>query len=275
MLKNKVIRNLPADDKYWIEEVGYNDFNTIKPLKISRKQEFYTFHVILEGRGTLNIGGNTYSLKEGDVFYCPANELFSYYPDGDKPWKYIWFLFRRRTAVAEMERLGFSRLTPTRKFYEFQKIKDGLVAFFAGLERNNKALLKSQATFLSLLAEFDSKEIDFEPDGKYYIERARTYISNNCFDVNFRVSHVSEYLHLSNEYFCRLFKKETSMNVIEYVKNVRMERANEYLTKGDYTVKEIALLSGYNDYSHFCREYKKTFGVTATEYREKNVCKTR
>ena len=275
MLKNKVVRNLPADDKYWIEEVGFNDLATLKPIWAARKQDFFTFHVILEGRGVLNIASNTYSLKAGDVFYCPKDTLFSYYPDEKNPWKYVWFLFRKKTAVMELERLGFSSVSPNRTLTNFDKVKGEIVDFISNLERNNKALLKSQSVFLGLLSEFDSKEIDFEPDGNYYVERARTYIENNCFDCNFRVSHVSEYLHLSNEYFCRLFKKETNINIAEYVKRVRMERAVEYLTRTNYTVKQTALLTGYNDYSHFCREFRKFFGLTAGEYKEKNICKTK
>ena len=45
-----------------------------------------------------------------------------------------------------------------------------------------------------------------------------------------------------------------------------MARAKDLLSSQFYTVREVCFLSGYNDESYFCREFKKTFNATPSEY---------
>lgn len=268
-LKNKVIRNLPTDNKFWIEEIGYNDFNHTKPLKVFRKQLFCTFHVVLEGSGRLDIGGKSYKLSAGNVFYVPSEVSFRYYPVEGDEWKYLWFVFKNKTAVEEIEKSGFSAFSPVDTLDDFENKKEQCVRLIKNAERNNKAIFACQAAFLYLLSDFAKGDINYGLDGKYYVKRADDYIRNNCFDTEFKISHVSEFIHLSTEYFSRLFKKERGITLVEYVKELRMERAVELLSDTEYSVKQISIRCGYEDYSHFCREFKKKFGVTAAKYREK------
>lgn len=267
-IKNKVVRDLPTDNKYWIEEVGYNDFEHTKPFKIFRKQFFHTFHIVLDGEGTLEIGGKKHSIKKGGVFYVPPNVSFRYYPQEKKEWKYIWFIFKNKTAIEEIEKIGFSVDNPTANLCCFEEKIEKYIDFIKKIERNKKAVFLCQSMFLYSIADFAKGDIEYDFDGKYYLKRANDYIRNNCFDTEFKISHVSEFMHLSPEYFSRLFKKEAKMNALELVKELRMERASELLSDTDYSVKQISIMCGYNDYSHFCREFKKKFGTTAVKYRE-------
>ncbi|MEE0898117.1 MAG: helix-turn-helix transcriptional regulator, partial [Acutalibacteraceae bacterium] len=53
---------------------------------------------------------------------------------------------------------------------------------------------------------------------------------------------------------------------IKYINNLKMTRAKELLDSQFYTVSEICLLSGYNNESYFCREFKKHFEMTPSDY---------
>lgn len=269
-IRNKTVRDLPADGRFWIEEVGYNDFGFTRAIKVFRRQFFHTIHVILDGEGTLEIGGSIYKLQEGNVFYVPPDIPFRYYPREGNEWKYIWFVFRHKSAVEAAEKAGFGTETPVGRLADFENRVDIYRDFIIKAERNRKTVFLCQAMFLYSLSDFIKGDIEYGLDERYYFKRANDYIRNNCFDVEFRISHVSEYMHLSAEYFSRLFKKETGITVVNFVRDLRMERATELLSDTDYPVKRVSVMCGYGDYSHFCREFRKKYGITAMEYREKN-----
>ena len=56
---------------------------------------------------------------------------------------------------------------------------------------------------------------------------------------------------------------------MEYLTNLRMSRAKELLKDERCSMKEICLEVGYSDPNYFSRIFKKNFGVTPTEYRER------
>lgn len=59
-------------------------------------------------------------------------------------------------------------------------------------------------------------------------------------------------------------------NFIEYLTDVRMEKAKELLRNSSKSIKEICLEVGYADSSYFSRIFKKNVGVSPKEYKEEN-----
>ena len=75
-------------------------------------------------------------------------------------------------------------------------------------------------------------------------------------------------MNLSPYYFSKLFKEETGENFIEYLTKLRIQKAKELLVDKEKSMKEICGQVGYSDPNYFSRIFKKSVGVTPTEYRE-------
>ena len=75
-------------------------------------------------------------------------------------------------------------------------------------------------------------------------------------------------VNLTSFHFCHLFKAETGSSPAKYLKTLRLERARELLETTFLSVKEIRALVGVNDESHFARDFRATYGLTAQQYRE-------
>lgn len=73
---------------------------------------------------------------------------------------------------------------------------------------------------------------------------------------------------MSPNYFSSVFKKELDQSAVNYITEVRMEKAREYLKDTDLSVIEIAENVGYEDSQYFFRVFKKTTGVTPLQYRQ-------
>jgi two-component system response regulator YesN len=94
-------------------------------------------------------------------------------------------------------------------------------------------------------------------------------IQSRYIDNELSAGNIAKELHISENYFSKLFKHETGVNFSQYVTTVRMEAAEKLLRQTGYKIGEIALQVGYNDANYFSQCFKGAFGVSPGKYREK------
>lgn len=102
------------------------------------------------------------------------------------------------------------------------------------------------------------------------ITRAKAFIAEN-YSKDISLDDVSRFVDISPYYFSKLFKEETGENFIEYLTNIRIERAKQLLQSKEVSIKNICVETGYSDPNYFSRIFKKQVGITPTEYRDKIV----
>ena len=79
---------------------------------------------------------------------------------------------------------------------------------------------------------------------------------------------VSTIAHLTPQSFCRLFRKRTNKNFVEYLNQVRISNACKYLLETDWTISQIAYNCGYKTVSNFNKIFKESTGLNPKAYRE-------
>ena len=78
--------------------------------------------------------------------------------------------------------------------------------------------------------------------------------------------------YLSTGYFHRIFKSVTGEAPIEYLQDIRLQKAAEMLSSSSATVKQTAAAVGYSDMKHFYKIFGQKYGTTPKQYQErKNV----
>lgn len=97
--------------------------------------------------------------------------------------------------------------------------------------------------------------------------KAKTFIEEN-YRKDISLDDVSRSVDISPYYFSKLFKEESGENFIEYLTNIRIEKAKNLLIHSDMNIKNICIDTGYSDPNYFSRIFKKQVGITPTEYRE-------
>ncbi len=98
------------------------------------------------------------------------------------------------------------------------------------------------------------------------IFRCFDYVARN-YPNKFTLSDMAGELFLSPTYLCRLFKKETDLNLTEYITGVRMDKAKKLLGNPDLSISQIADLVGYKDAAYFSAVFKRLTGQTPHDYR--------
>lgn len=99
------------------------------------------------------------------------------------------------------------------------------------------------------------------------IEHAKEYMHLNFYMSDLTLDQVASTVNLSPNYFSSLFNQETGMTFIEYLTNIRMEKAKDYLRCSSKKISEIGYLVGYLDSHYFSYIFKKTQNCTPSEYR--------
>jgi two-component system response regulator YesN len=105
--------------------------------------------------------------------------------------------------------------------------------------------------------------------GRVQMMKAEAYIQANYADELISLDSICKHLTMSKSYFSLLFKNYTSETLISYLTKLRIEKAKEMLKHTDLKSYEIADRVGYADPQYFSLIFKKTTGMTTTEYRNK------
>lgn len=105
------------------------------------------------------------------------------------------------------------------------------------------------------------------------LEKAKDYIDRNYGDDELSIQKLANHLHISATYLSMIFKKEAGETFLKYLVGVRLKAARELLADSDLKTSEIAERIGYPDINYFSYFFKKNFGMSPREYRNKLVSK--
>ena len=121
------------------------------------------------------------------------------------------------------------------------------------------------AYFYQILAEC-CKQSSMASPSESKIQASVDFINTNFANPALTLKEIASKSFMSEVYFRKIFKAEYGISPQKYIINLRIQKATELIETGDYSLKEVALLSGYNDYKYFSAEFKRLLGVSPSEY---------
>jgi len=97
--------------------------------------------------------------------------------------------------------------------------------------------------------------------------RAVEYIEQRYDKAEIYLEQVAAEACLSKYHFIRLFKDHFGVTPMQYVTQLRVEKAKSMMLDSSFTISHIAYAVGFNDVSEFNRYFKKSTGHTPTSFR--------
>lgn len=78
---------------------------------------------------------------------------------------------------------------------------------------------------------------------------------------------ISDKVSMTPPSFCRYFRKITGKTFVQFVIEYRLAHATKLLHEKQISILEVSYESGFNNFSHFNRQFKKFTGSTPSDYR--------
>ncbi len=112
------------------------------------------------------------------------------------------------------------------------------------------------------------KEKDSGKIPNLFVQKAADYIKLN-YSEKISIKEIADQLYLSPNYLSELFKKHTGKTISEYLTEYRLEKACQLLDHAEYRVGDVSGMVGIHDGRYFGNMFKKKYGMTPTEYRNR------
>jgi len=144
--------------------------------------------------------------------------------------------------------------------YEFESTrKENATLYTALLRKANR----TQRILQSM------KKNDAKPDPRDVIYEVVEYL-----DINYKEAYsrkdLAKKFGLNEDYMGQIFKKTAGLNISNYINSKRIEAVKELLVETDSKIIDIAYHVGFENLTHFHRQFKTLTDLTPSQYREQN-----
>jgi AraC-like DNA-binding protein len=102
------------------------------------------------------------------------------------------------------------------------------------------------------------------------IDEAMAWIEQHVSEP-FLVTELAEEIHVGRTVLSRLFRRHLNQSVVEYLRSLRVRRAEAMLTQTNLPIKEIAIRVGLPDPQHFNKTVRRQLGLSPSEIRRRHA----
>lgn len=223
----------------------------------------YCIMLVKCGTGTLQTPGDSYSLNEGDIFFClPSLPYFIDYNDG---FEYMYISFLGPKANMLIDRLGINRNNLL--FRGFNELIEIWLRFLE-LPTAETSDIKTEALLLYSLSVLGDRIIKISEKNQMNnaTSRIQKYLDDHYSDRELSLAKISDELSYSRKYVSYVFKKNLKINLSSYLNTLRIQHACTFIKQNITSIKDISYMCGFNDQQYFTKVFKEKTGITPTEY---------
>lgn len=274
-------------DIYFANEQFTTDLNIyhcgIEPCKSGHSygpavRDHYLFHYILDGKGSFHSNNRRHLLKKGQGFLIHPDIVTYYEADKEEPWHYAWVGFNGLKVETHLHAAGLSQQNPILTTRGENKIESYLLELMQTAEDHKREYSYGKTLYLQgLLYMFISELIEssaqrqiLTPDADpqdIYIHKALNFIKMN-YSRKINISTIAQNLGLNRSYLAVLFKKRLAISPQGYLIRFRVEKACDLLKNPMLSIGDVARSVGYDDPLAFSKIFKKTKGLSPSDYRK-------
>ncbi len=202
-----------------------------------------------KGFGAFSVENQTFITKPGDIMFIPANT--PYIAEYSKSESIVVHMTDCNYTIAEyvpIERKDYFYLMYADMLKDWQK---------------NGSVNSAKANIYSILQALNEKSL--KKFDKEFLH-ALSYINQNFSSPKLKMEDICKVASISESTLYRRFVKYYNITPKQYLLNQKLSFAMNLLIKGDLSIKEIALLSGFVDDKYFSRAFKTHFGYPPSKY---------
>lgn len=252
--------------------------------------DFSELVVILKGSAVHIIDGREVPVTAGQVFLIHGHVSHGYKDVNNIEYINVMFHPDQILQLSELKLLsGFQALFYMEPFYRKEMLFKGMLALneeqlglVTGLldvildEHDNRPegyrlMIRTYFTALiGLLSRFYAANSGRSENKALRIGEAVTFLEEQ-FLQPVTLQQLADMAYLSKRQFLRVFTGIYRTTPMDYIIRRRLEYSCTLLRNGDLSISHVAMESGFRDQNYYSRQFRKVYGCTPTEYREKRT----
>jgi len=118
---------------------------------------------------------------------------------------------------------------------------------------------------------FEKRYTGFLPMDNNFLKKITNVIEDNISNEQFGVSELAGEIGMSRSNLLRKVKKQTGLSVSQFIRNVRLHKADEMLRGESFNVSEISYKVGFSSPSYFIRCFREYYGYPPGETVKNNL----
>lgn len=148
---------------------------------------------------------------------------------------------------------------------------DFLLAAIENLLKRRKKQFESLLTEKRTI-ELHPAEIVITSQDEIFLKKIISIVEDRMADPEFNIDAVAESLNMGRSTFYKKFKSLTNLAPVEFMRDMRLKRAKQYLDGGEKNISEISYLVGFSNARYFSTCFKELYQVSPSEYlKSKNL----
>jgi len=228
---------------------------------MSRKHSWMIF--VKNGTGKLTMDGRTIPFHEHCVFCTFPNQEFEYTFSGSSD--IMWICFDEAFSILP-NHLGLHPHAPIKYIENFSEIESAFDAIYSlSLSNLQSDQYRILSHFYSLFAILTEKTREIRIPDASYVDYAIRYFENNYMNEIY-IADLSKMLGIESSYFSKLFKSTVGQSPIEYLTQVRIDKAKQFLKFPPYSIKNVAKAVGFSDPLYFSKKFKHYTGLSPSDF---------
>lgn len=269
------------------------DFNGRTPEIYASRMNFGFYIVYLKEVvcGDMKYGKHTYDYQDRSLVFVAPGQIINVDINTDyKPQGYALLfhpdLIRGTSLGQNIAHYSFFSYQSSEALHLSQKERKIILDCFdkiryeleQTLDKHSKTLIVDNIElFLNYCVRFYDRQfitrshVNNDILSKFEKQLNAYYLSDNPQMIGLpSVTYFADQFNLSTNYFGDLIKKETGKTALEYIHLKVMDLAKQKIIGENKTINEIAYELGFKYPAHFTRAFKKSTGVSPSEYRALN-----
>ncbi|MEE1047233.1 MAG: AraC family transcriptional regulator [Clostridia bacterium] len=267
--------------------MGYNDVEFIglrnnsiycrRQRFISKNQHwhaYYEIELVVEGEGKHIINGHNYHETEGDIFLMRLTDFHGFSMKRESEhWVVEIPPALMPDEIAQLLVLAEGDILTHLSPEDFNRAKELFFMIEECNDKNNSFYEMQKMHLMCSLVLFILEKVGNNLPEKcsrnnVQIREIIAFIQDNLFK-NLSISDIASHFFISREYLSAFFKKNTGITLVSYIRKAKITYASKLVVTTDKKMIEIAEASGFNAISTFMRDFKKEFGISPTEMRQR------
>jgi AraC-like DNA-binding protein len=161
---------------------------------------------------------------------------------------------------------------------QIQGIRTGADAYIAKpynpqiLQATLRNLVNSRKILLNKFygkEQFIPSEVVSNKMDEKFLNKLIGLIEESAEEENIDITHLCREIAMSRSALYRKLKALTGNSIQDFIRMVKFRKASRMLLETNLTIAEIAYQSGFPNTKHFSTSFRKQFGKTPTEYRQR------